>query len=103
MNVVIELRPFLIEHAKKQKSKQQKITDVAEHFGFSRQTFSNWEKIAPDVVHTLFYILKDNPDADVFKALKNWQKPPAVLAFLRDFLAHYQCEFLDIVKGIEHE
>lgn len=98
--VVIDLKPVLNDHGLKDGSNPLKLTDVSKKYGISRQTFENWRKQAPDVVETLFYILKDNPKTDVFKALKGWQKPPYVLAFLKMFLEDYECGFLDVVKEV---
>ena len=98
--VVIDVKSFLLEHSKHTKE-TVRISTVADKFGLSKQTFVNWEKVAPDVVSVLFYIVKENPETDVFKALCEWQKPPAVLVFIREFMKDYDCKFMDIVKEVE--
>ena len=98
--VVIDLKSFLKEYSK-EKGEVTRVTDVGNEFGLSKQTFVNWEKVAPDVVSVLFYIVKENPETDVFKALCEWQKPPAVLVFIREFMKDYDCKFMDIVKEVE--
>lgn len=98
--VVIDLKSFLKDYSKK-KGEVVRVTDVGNEFGLSRQTFVNWEKTVPDVVSVLFYIVKENPETNIFKALCEWQKPPAVLVFIRDFMKKYECSFTDIIKEIE--
>lgn len=98
--VVIDVKSFLFEHSKRT-NETVRVSSVANEFGLSKQTFKNWENIAPDVVSVLFYIVKENTETDVFKALCEWQKPPAVLVFIREFIKTYECKFLDIVKEVE--
>ena len=99
--VVIDLRMALIVYSKG-KDKVVRVSDVCRKFGLSSQTFINWQKEAPDVVSVLFYIVKENPNADVFKALCEWQKPPTVLVFIRDFIKEYGCSFNDIVEEVDY-
>lgn len=98
--VVIDLKSFLKNYSK-EKGVVTRVTDVGNEFGLSRQTFVNWENTVPDVVSVLFYIVKENPKTNITKALNEWQKPPAVLVFIRDFMKKYKCSFTDIVKEIQ--
>lgn len=98
--VVIDLKPVLNDHGLKNGKNPLKLTEVSEKYGISRQTIENWRKESPDVVKTLFFILKENPKTDIFKALKCWQKPPHVLEFLKSFIEDYECGFLEVVKDV---
>ena len=101
MKVVINIKDFLNEKSKKESMPKVPVTKVAENFGLTRVTLQNWERKAPESVEALFRIVKENKEADIEKALIKWQKPSAVLMFLRDFIKEYNCKFTDIVKEVK--
>jgi len=95
--VVIDIKNFLFEKSKIS-DEVLTVSKIGVDFGLTRQTLQNWNNEAPDVISVLFYIRKQTPKTDILKALIEWQKPPTVLVFIREFMLKYKCDFNDIVK-----
>lgn len=93
--VVIRLVDYLNENKEKV---GMTFYAFCKKYGISRPNADYWKNKAPDVVKVLYLIKKETPEADILKALQQWQKPPFVLAFLRDFMTEYDVEFLELVK-----
>ena len=92
--VVIALSDYL---KSKPELKQTKYS-ICKKYGMGNRTVSHWENQAPEVVEMLFRIVKEQPKTNILKALKDWQKPPYSLVFLRDFMTDFKVDFTELVK-----
>lgn len=88
--VVIDIRPFLTANKIKEKT-------VCEEIGISRITLFTWRNEAPELAKLIYKVIEQNPKVDFLKAMKGWEEPPIVLAFIRDFMEKYKCKLHDIV------
>jgi hypothetical protein len=74
------------------------MVDLSKEHGVSTVTLSNWRNEAPDVVKGIYFAMEQQPEIDLLKVLSGWQKPPYVLAFIRDFMIQNECSFTELVS-----
>lgn len=89
--VIIDVKSYAVKN-------NLKMVDLGKDFGVSTVTLSNWRNEAPDVVKGVFFAMQQQPEIDLLKILKGWQKPPQVLAFIRDFMIQNKCTFSELVS-----
>lgn len=90
-SVIIDIKSFAVNN-------NLKMVSLGKEFRVSTVTLTNWRIEAPDVVKGIYFAVKQQPEIDLLKVLKGWQKPPQVVAFIRDFMIAYDCSFDLIVK-----
>jgi hypothetical protein len=89
--VIIDVKSYAVKN-------NLKMVDLSKEHGVSTVTLSNWRNEAPDVVKGIYFAMEQQPEIDLLKVLNGWQKPPYVLAFIRDFMIQNKCSFTELVS-----